>query len=191
MEMTPVSQRNSGFARRPNEDYPTPFWAAAALAYRLRRRARRVWEPAAGDSGLARSLEALGFETIATADDFLGYAAPPLERVEAIATNPPYGSDRKCKVACAFIRYALELDVRIVAMLLKVDFDSGKTRVGLLRENPRFAGKIALLDRIEWFPGSNRSSDNHAWFVWDREHRGAPRIAYAGKSTTARREKAT
>ena len=121
-----MSQRNSGFARRPNEDYPTPFWVAAALAHRLRRRARRVWEPAAGDGGLAHSLEALGFETIATADDFLGYAAPPLERVDAIVTNPPYGDDRHCKVACAFIRHALALEIPLVAMLLKIDFDSAR-----------------------------------------------------------------
>ena len=185
-----MSQRNSGFARRPNEDYPTPFWVAAALAHRLRRRARRVWEPAAGDGGLAHSLEALGFETIATADDFLGYAAPPLERVDAIVTNPPYGDDRRCEVARAFIRHALALEIPLVAMLLKIDFDSARLRVDLFRDNASFAGKLVLIDRIEWFPGPSGSSVNHAWYVWDHKHCGAPRIAYAGKSTAARREKA-
>ena len=74
---------------------------------------------------------------------------------------------------------------------LKIDFDSGKTRVDLFRDNVRFSGKLVLIDRIEWFPSPSGSSVNHAWFVWDREHRGAPRIAYADKSTAAKEEKAT
>ena len=52
---------------------------------------------------------------------------------------------------------------------------------GLFRDNPRFAGKLVLLDRIKWFEGPSAPSDNHAWFVWDRRHQGPPWIAYAGR----------
>jgi hypothetical protein len=177
-----MSQRASGYERRPNEDYPTPDWVAAAIAGYLKRRALHVWEPAAGNSAFAKALGSAGFKVYASADDFFQYRAPPHERIDAIATNPPYGDDRRGLLACAFIRHALALEVRIVAMLLRVDFDSGKTRADLFRDHPAFAGKITLLDRIKWFPGSSGPSDNHAWFIWDRHHRGAPWIAYAERA---------
>jgi hypothetical protein len=77
--------------------------------------------------------------------------------------------------------HALEL-VPVVAMLLRVDFDSGVTRRHLFEHCPAFALKLVLLDRIVWFesPGKQaRPSDNHAWFLWDKQHRGKPIIAYA------------
>ena len=100
-------------------------------------------------------------------------------------TNPPYGDDRGGRLACAFIRHALSLRVRAVAMLLRVDFDSGKTRTDLFRDNPTFAGKITLLDRIKWFEGPSQPSDNRAWFLWNRAHRGDPGIAYATRDREA------
>jgi hypothetical protein len=183
-----MSQRASGYARRPNEDYPTPHWVMAAIARHLRRyRVYSVWEPAAGHGALTKALVAEGFHAIATADDFLKRVAPPEPDVNAIVTNPPYGDDRRGLLACAFIRHALTLDVDTVAMLLRADFDSGKTRVDLFRDNPTFAGKIVLLDRIKWFPGLSGPSDNHAWFVWDRERlRRAPWVAYAEREAEGR-----
>jgi hypothetical protein len=180
-----MPQRASGYARRPNEDYPTPAWVTATvadIAGYLRARALHVWEPAAGAGALAKALTAVGFSVVATADDFLKRTEPPHDRVDAIVTNPPYGEDRRSDLACAFIRHALVLDVRIVAMLLRVDFDSGKTRVDIFRDCPRFAGKITLLDRIKWFEGPSAPSDNHAWFIWDRQHRGRPWIEYAERA---------
>jgi predicted RNA methylase len=173
-----VSQRASGYERRPNEDYPTPAWVTAAIAGYLRRYAVHLWEPAAGNGDLAKALASNGFKVTATVDDFLKRAKPP-RFVEAIVTNPPYGEDRRSALACDFIRHALKLDVQTVAMLLRVDFDSGKTRVDLFRDCPAFTGKIVLLDRIKWFEGPSQPSDNHAWFVWNRDRRGPPWITYA------------
>lgn len=174
-----MSQRASGYERRPNEDYPTPAWVAAVIAGYLRGRALYVWEPAAGNSAFAKALAAHGFKVDMTAGDFLQHATPPHDRIDAIATNPPYGDDRRADLARAFIRHALSLKIRTVAMLLRVDFDSGKTRVDLFRDCPAFAGKIILLDRIKWFDGPSSPSDNHAWFIWDRQHRGRPWLDYA------------
>lgn len=184
-----MSQRASGYARRASEDYPTPAWVTAIVAdhLRIRERVQTIWEPAAGNGALADSLVREGFAVIATRDDFLKYDAPP-ERsldgrnlpVDCICTNPPYGDDRKGLLACAFIRHALDL-VPVVAMLLRVDFDSGKERTELFRDCPAFAGKITLLDRIRWFEGPSSPSDNHAWFIWNRSQRWAPWIAYASK----------
>ena len=91
-------------------------------------------------------------------------------------TNPPYGLAGK--TAEAFIRHALQLGVAHVAFLLPVDFDSALTRAPLFGECAQFAGKIVLRRRIKWFPGDSGPSTNHAWFVWDQEHRGLPLLRY-------------
>jgi len=177
-----MSQRASGYARRPNEDYPTPAWVAKVIAdhLRIRERVRTVWEPAAGNGALAAALTAEGFVVTATTDDFLAYIAAP-EPTDCICTNPPYGEDRRSLIACEFIRQSLTL-APIVAMLLRVDFDSGKGRKALFRDCPAFAGKIVLLDRIKWFEGPSAPSDNHGWFVWNRAQKWAPWIAYAERT---------
>jgi hypothetical protein len=88
-------------------------------------------------------------------------------------------------LAVKFIEHGLEL-VPIVAMLLKVDFDSGRTpRQHLFRNCPAFVCKLTLLNRIEWFPGDYGSSTNHAWFLWDQQHSGPPIISYAEKRDLA------
>jgi hypothetical protein len=179
-----MSQRASGYARRPDEDYQTPTWLAATIADYLRSRVQHVWEPAAGNGALAQALRAECFKVTATTDDFLKRRFPPILPSGGIVTNPPYGEDRRGELACDFIRHALHLECKLTAMLLRVDFDSAKTRVGLFRDHPMFVGKIVLLDRIKWFEGDSGPSDNHAWFVWERRgrRRRAPWIEYAGKA---------
>jgi hypothetical protein len=80
-----------------------------------------------------------------------------------------------------FIEHALELDVPHIAMLLRNDFDSAIRRQHLFQLNPMFAGKVILLNRIKWFAGHSSPSDNHAWFLWDREYEGPPIIRYAAR----------
>jgi predicted RNA methylase len=179
-----MAQRASGYPRRSNEDYPTPAWVTKVIAdhLRIRERVRTIWEPAAGHGALAAALKDEGFRVVTTADDFLSHTKTP-EPVDCICTNPPYGDDRKGVLACEFIRQALTL-TPVVAMLLRVDFDSGKARKTLFRDCSAFAGKIVLLDRIKWFDGPSSPSDNHAWFVWNRSRKWtAPWIAYAEKGS--------
>ena len=57
------------------------------------------------------------------------------------------------------------------AFLLRCDFDSA--------DCPTFAKKLILTKRIRWIAESTESpSFNHAWFIWDRLHKGPPRLAY-------------
>ena len=76
----------------------------------------------------------------------------------------------------------------VVAMLLRVDFDSGKTRVHLFRDNAAFTHKIVLLDRVVFFERDDGTaeapSDNHSWYLWDtrRVYRRPPTISYARMS---------
>jgi len=71
-------------------------------------------------------------------------------------------------------------DTRIVARLLRTDFDHAARRAHLFAGFAMFAKKVVLTKRIQWFEGSNGSpSFNHCWMIWDRQHRGPPTLAYA------------
>ena len=107
--------------------------------------------------------------------DFLEAASAPLG-VDSIITNPPY------KLAVEFIDRALclmESRGGMVAMLLRTDFDHARTRQYLFASCDAFTAKVVLTRRIRWIADSTGSpSYNHAWFIWDWQHRGAPTIAY-------------
>lgn len=180
-----MSQRHSYYPRKADEEYNTPPWVGWTLAHWLQKYALHLWEPAPGRGQLSRALVAYGFDVKETTDDFLGYRALPNDRIDAIVTNPPYG--KRGELAEAFIRHAVfELEAPIAAFLLRVDYDSAKTRVDMFRDCHAFAGKIVLLDRIDWFErvGKAGSSTNHAWFIWNRKRWGRrpPWIAYARRN---------
>jgi hypothetical protein len=111
---------------------------------------------------------------IADGVDFLHHP-PPAPDIGAVITNPPYALARQ------FIERALHCDgVRVVAMLLRTDFDHAATRAHLFADCQMFAKKVVLTKRIRWFKDSNGSpSFNHCWMIWDRQHRGSPTLAYA------------
>jgi len=187
-----MSQRVSGYERAERDFYPTPEWVTRALIAHLPERVKSVWEPAAGDGRMAAALHEAGYRVWATdiapqqpgahlvneADFF----APPAGRfsAEAIITNPPYGPGGR--MAQKFIGHALQRmrpACGVVAMLLSVDFDSGRTRQWLFGDCPAFATKLVLMERIVWFDGGKHGpSKNHAWFIWDWAHDGPPEIAY-------------
>jgi hypothetical protein len=90
---------------------------------------------------------------------FLGQA--PETGVRAIITNPPYA------LAQEFIERALDFDdTRIVAMLLRTDFDHAASRAHLFADCAMFAKRIVLTKRIRLFEDSNGSpSFNHCWMI--------------------------
>lgn len=168
-----MSQRNSGYARKPDEAYDSPPWLARVIAPYLFG-VQTIWEPAPGKGQLSGAFRELGFDVIETHEDFFTLSEPT---ADAIVTNPPFGVQGK--MAAMFARRALKCrGIRMVALLMRVDYDSAKTRVDIFRDCSGFAGKVILLDRIKWFPGESGPSDNHAWYVWDRKHRGSPWIEY-------------
>jgi hypothetical protein len=168
-----MSQRISGYHRRIDDHYPTPAWGVAAMALALRPPVTMAWDIAEDGSGHFISvLQQLGVPAIGTSEDFFTFTAPPLMTIDAIVVNPPY------REAVGFIEHALQLGVRQVAVLLRVDFDSGSTRQHLFRRERRFAGKVVLLHRLKWFDGESNPSDNHAIYLWDLEHEGAPTLSY-------------
>jgi hypothetical protein len=177
-----MAQRESGYPRQPDETYETPAWVAGVIAdWAGVMGVRRIWEPAPASGAFANHLRDRGYEVVATQGDFFTQIKIP--EVDAIVTNPPYGGTRRGDHAASFIRTALaHTQIPIVAMLLPVDYDSGKSRQDVFANCAAFAGKIVLLDRIVFFPRPGAApSTNHAWFLWSRRHVGAPMIMYGKK----------
>lgn len=167
----------SNYARIENDLYQTEPWATEALLRHFPVGPHDVvWEPAAGNHLIADVLRDHG-ATVTTSDiavydrqhdamvDFLqtrfAYKNPVHTK---IYTNPPYGKGNRDAVK--FARLALDRCAGFVALLLTAKFDFGNTRVDLFRDNPRFCAKIALIDRIQWFPGDSSGTEDHAWYVW-------------------------
>lgn len=184
----------SSFERKANDLYETEAWATRALLRHLPiPTGSTVWEPAAGNHKIADVLRDAG-ASVFTSDiarydrqhniicDFFDDHEVEVDQFDAIITNPPYG--RGNHDAVKFARLALERCNGWIALLLTAKFDFGKTRADLFANNHRFAFKIALVDRIQWFAGDTTGTEDHAWYVWrPAGATGAdPCIYYAGRS---------
>lgn len=165
----------SSFERKENDLYQTEPWATEALLRVLPIvHGMVIWEPAAGNHRIADVLIQHG-AMVVTSDvetydrphtfiyDFLSdWRDSPCP--DAVITNPPYGKGNRDAVT--FAKNALAITDRWVALLLTAKFDFGKTRRFLFADNPRFYGKVALLDRIQWFEGATTGTEDHAWYIW-------------------------
>jgi hypothetical protein len=178
-----MAQRFSEYDREKDDHYSTPSWVTRAVVPFLGlRRGAVVLEPAPGDGSMARALEAAGYAVIQGHRDFLQYGRDGYQ-IKGIVTNPPYGQGGR--TAQRFIETALrEIPPDgVVAMLLKVDFDSGITRSRLFDVHT-FAAKVVLRNRVVWFePQIASPSENHAWFIWHGTNIDAPTIHYATKAS--------
>jgi hypothetical protein len=183
-----MAQRASGFARIPDERYETgESWPVLALLSRLQN-IGWAWDPCDdGEGCLLATLHRQGIKAVGTGHDFLALTEPPMVGVTDVVCNPPYGVERRGELAIAFIRHALSLPVPRVSMLLPIDFDSAITRQDVFRFCPAFAGKLVLLNRIRWIPGSTGSpSTNHCWFCWDKTNEDAPIVRYVSRREVER-----
>lgn len=162
----------SQYARQQNDLYQTEPWATEALIRHFPVAGLTVWECAAGNHLLADVLRDHGAKVITSdvatydraQDRIIDFTKPVEQPADAIYTNPPYGKQNR--LAVRFCELALERCPGWVAMLLTAKFDFGKTRRHLFRDNSRFRAKIALVDRIQWFPGDTSGTEDHAWYVW-------------------------
>jgi len=184
----------SNFARKTNDHYQTEPWATKALLRNIPSVGPGfvVWEPAAGNHLMADVIRDTGAKVITS--DIVTYDRPHdhavnffdvmngIGAVDAIITNPPYGPGNR--IAVKFARLALQRCAGWVALLLTAKFDFGNTRLDLFRDNPRFAFKIALIDRVQWFPGETTGTEDHAWYVWEPSPGngiGRARLIYEGR----------
>lgn len=182
-------QRISDYERQPRDLYETPEWVTRALL-----RSRLVpfyklqwWEPACASGKIAKEVNAVFASDLVTSYgatmDFLSSTEKNIPYVvNAIITNPPFN-----KMAEKFIRHGLRFmehgRIVFMAMLLPIDFDSGKTRRDMFGNCVYFAGKGVLTSRIVFIdkPGASPTT-NHAWYTWslDKEFE-YPIIQYLDK----------
>ncbi len=184
-----MSQRNSQYARLADDRYITPAWVTEALCDHMHL-PMNLWEPAAGNGAISRVLKERGYNVLAS--DLKGDPEQGIEERNFLLTiwgevtrrgiisNPPYDHAQK------FVEHALSLmqpdrvHGGVVAMLLRVDWDSAKTRAHLFRDCPAWTRKIVLTRRIKWIEDSTGSpSENHAWYVWKWRNKARPTIGYA------------
>ncbi len=177
-----MTVRASNFAPRPNDFYETEPWAVEALVralvqLELWQPDAVIWEPAAGNHAIAKSLKRAGAAEVLCSDihtyhrpqsflfDFTSDDAPSRDVHDApIITNPPYG--RQNRLAVRFAEIALARTSGYVALLLTAKFDFGITRKHLFRDCPRFRARVALLDRVSWAGNDKTGTEDHAWFIW-------------------------
>jgi hypothetical protein len=176
----------SGYERISHDFYATPDWCTKVLLNHVDF-SPTVWEPACGDGAISRVLEAYGHQVIntdivdrgigATVIDFLSHdwskSFPMHDNSADIVTNPPYGT-----LADDFVRGALKLTGRRVAMLMRNEWDCAASSMPLVN-HPAFAMKIVLTTRPRWIEGTTTSPrHNYAWYVWDLKNTGGPVIRY-------------
>ena len=172
-----MAQRDSGRERLKHDRYETPDWVTDCLVPHLKIDKRTMsHEPAAGSGKMVRALRKHGYRVssgdITRGRDFLKCKL----ELPAVVTNPPYSHAQE------FVEHALRLTEGhgVVAMLLRVDYDSAKTRSHLFSLHSAFSKKIVLTQRIRWIEGSTGSpSENHAWFIWRWKNDVPPTIGYA------------
>jgi hypothetical protein len=174
---------------RPADDhYATPAWVTAALlareAFLAPPDAPQVWECACGNGAMAEVIAAHGYNVAASNLVDYGYGDTSVDflkerrlRAPNIVTNPPYA------LAMPFIEHALALGADKAALLLRLNFVEGQKRSRRLEQLP-LAAVLIVRARFGMWPGGNapeKANDptyNHAWYVFQRGHRGAPSIGW-------------
>jgi hypothetical protein len=172
-------------AERGNDLYETPPEAVYALL-KVEPLPHVIWEPACGPGSIVKVLRGAGHRVFASdlvnygcpdsdsGVDFLMESSPPYG-VEAVVTNPPY------KLAGEFVSHALELGIRQVAMLLRIQFIESERRssildTGIFARFYPFSNRLPMMHRHGWDGPKATSAMSFAWFVWDAKHRGRPEV---------------
>lgn len=175
--------RGSGYAREANDFYREPPRAVDALLD-AELFTGDVLDPACGRGNIVercvfRDIEAHGSDLIDRADglfpviDFFDVADP----VANIITNPPYG------VAEQFIRHALSIAERKVAVLVRLAFLEGQRRHRDLFKPTPPARIWQFSSRISMPPGDSGAEAKggavaFCWIVWSRDRVGEPRFGW-------------
>lgn len=175
----PRSRERRVSSRAHDDFYRTPAAATAALLAR-ESFPGYVWECACGDGAMAEPIEDAGYCVHATdlvdrgygqgGVDFLAAKTLP-PGCESIITNPPF------KLGTAFMRHAIGLGARKVALLCRVAFLEGQERRPILEEHLSrvwiFSSRITLWRGDDPAAQDKGGAMAFAWFVFERGHRGA------------------
>jgi hypothetical protein len=170
---------NRNGTREIDDFYPTPPIAIFELIKREYFHGN-IWEPACGDGAISKVLEGIGFTTISSDIVDRGYG----EQIDFLSsdyvadniiTNPPY------KLALDFVLQAKKLSRNKIAMLLKTSWLEGISRYEMFQDQEFPLKTIYQFSkRLTFSKGGEETKNNgmiaHAWFLWDKNHIGAPTI---------------
>jgi hypothetical protein len=156
--------------------YPTPPEGTRALLA-VESFDGSIWECACGAGDMSREFEAAGYDVVSTDLVSRGYGQARIDflmeyRLLAanVATNPPF------KLAEQFVRHALGLGARKVAMLVRLHFLEGMERAELFAEYP--PARVWVFPwRLCITPGEVKDdrgggSIPYAWVIWEQGHAG-------------------
>ena len=131
-----------------------------------------VLEPACGDGAIVRVLRRHGYDVRAA--DLLGGQNffDRIETVPNVITNPPYSH------SLDFILHAKKVATRKIAMLLPVEFLHGGTRYELFQDRLCPLKVVSVFSSRLSFGAETHATVGHAWYVWDRKHKGEPVIRW-------------
>ena len=163
-----MGKHETGYKRVERDFYPTPAWVTESLLELIDVRGKNIWECACGDGRMSEPLKVAGANVFSTdiesnyADaifDYLSDENPPRSDYSGTITNPPFGGQGR--TAATFIRKGLyRIGNGFLALLLPIDFDSGKTRTHLFGSCPQFLGKLVLTKRVKWYEHPTQSQGN-------------------------------
>lgn len=173
-----------GKKRIKNDFYPTPPHATQALL-EVEEFSGTVWECACGDGAISKVLKSNGMRVLSTdlidrgygkrQQDFLAYSGDAV--YDNIITNPPFA------LATEFIVKSKLHANQKIAMFLKTTFLEGVSRYQMFQDEEfPFKCMYQFSRRVSFGADAGTHKNGgmmaFAWFIWDREHVGAPFIKW-------------
>ncbi len=168
---------------RPEADfYPTPYDAVEALLMN-ETFTGSIWENSCGDGSICRVLADHGYTDILATDLIdRGYGETPHDFITSAYTsdniimNPPFS------MAQQFVELSLARTTKKVAMLGKLVFLEGQKRKPFFESTP-LETVYVFSKRVNFYRNGERgnygtSTMCFAWFVWNHDYTGQPRIQW-------------
>lgn len=180
------SYAKSELVPRAEHDFtPTPPEPTRAFLHYERERLRDfplIWEAACGDGRMMRDIESAGHRCVgsdlidrgcgAIVRDFFDFEEP---LAPAIVTNPPYDKVNARDGQGRWVWHALDaLKVEYMALLLNWTWPGAGALASLWEAHPP-ATAYLMRWKID-FTGEGAPPMLNGWFVWDRRHKGEPRL---------------
>lgn len=166
--------------RAPNDFYPTPPFATQKLLEKVSF-SGDILEPACGEGHISKVLEENKLTVISNDLIDYGYGTPNVNfltyhvPVDNVITNPPY------KLATEFVLQAKQVATGKIAFLLKTVFLEGASRYPLFKDQKfpleyvlQFSKRLTLT--ANGVPMKNSGMIAYAWFVWNKEYKGEPKL---------------
>lgn len=167
--------------REKDDFYATPVDAIEELLRREKFEGG-IWEPACGDGAICRTLNLWGYSDVYASDivdrgykpgeyplDFLNCHT---RNIHNIITNPPF------KIGTEFTLHALNCATRKVAIFNKLSFLEGVDRRKRLYSLNMLRTVYVFSKRVSFGTAGKGGMMAFAWFVFDKQYKGKPKLEW-------------